>query len=61
MPKNKLKISKKDGGFLFEDFDIHVVADSEDDAKAKVKRQFGIDVDKDTPPPKVETSKKVKA
>ncbi len=56
--KNEVKIKSVNGGFLFEDFDIHVVAESENDAKAKVKRQFGIDVDKDTPPPKVKTPKK---
>lgn len=41
----KVEIIKENGGYFFPQFDIHVLADSKVDAKAKVKEYYGIDVD----------------
>ncbi len=48
--KSEVKIVHKDGGYEFPDFGIHVAADSEDEARARVRQQFGINVEKDAPP-----------
>jgi hypothetical protein len=41
----KAKIVKKNGGYLFPQLGIHVVAKSEDDARKLVKKYHGIDPD----------------
>jgi hypothetical protein len=41
----KAKVEKQDGGYLYPELGIHVVAKSEDSAKKLVKQYHGIDVD----------------
>lgn len=41
----KAKVEKKDGGYLFPELGIHVVAKSEEGAKKLVKEYHGIDPD----------------
>ncbi len=50
MPKklHLAKVQKKDGGFYFPDFDIHILASDEADAKVLVKEHHGFDPDERT-------------
>ncbi len=41
-----VKVKKQDNGFYFEDFDVHVVANTEEEAIANIKKYHGIDVQK---------------
>lgn len=50
MPKKMYlaKVEKKDGGFYFPDFDIHILASDEADAKVLIKEHHGFDPDERT-------------
>lgn len=41
------KVKEQDGGYYFSDYDIHVVAKSLEEAKAKVLEGHGVNVDQD--------------
>lgn len=41
----KAKVEKQDGGYLYPELGIHVVAKTEESAKKLVKQYHGIDVD----------------
>lgn len=48
------RVVKKDGGYLFPGWNIHIIATSVKEAKEKMLEFYGVDVDKDDVPPKIE-------
>lgn len=52
-PKPNNSHEQINGGFNFTAWGIHVVADDIDTAKKLVVEYFGINVDKDVPPPEI--------
>lgn len=51
-PKPDASAVERDGGYDFTAWGIHVAAKTQGEAKKTIKQAYGVDVDKDIPPPK---------